>query len=282
MTPTVGSWSLPPEKQTLGNHDVHVWFASLDLDETSVHRLWRTLSADERTRAKRFHFRRDRERFIVGRGLLRSILCSYLATEPERLRFCYDPHGKPHLTSDCGGKTVCFNLSHAQGLALYAVTRHRRIGVDLEYIRSDLVDEQVAERFFAPREVAALHALPASMREQAFFACWTRKEAYIKASGAGLSIPLDQFEVSLQPGEPVRLVSREGDPDEASRWSLKELHPGLGFVAALCVEGHGWELRCLGVEQGVVPSQRVAKSDTSIGVGTQVGVGELESRFARR
>ncbi len=244
MTPTVISWSLPSGKAALGNQEVHVWCASLERDESSVQRLWPTLAVDERTTAQRFHLRKDRKSYIVARGLLRAILGCYLAVEPERLRFCYGPYGKPRLAGDGGGKTLCFNISHAQGLALYAITRHRRIGVDLEYIRPNLVDEQIAERFFAPGEVAVLRTLPACVREQAFFACWTRKEAYIKAKGKGVSIPLDRFEVSLRPGEPAALLSTAWHRAEASRWSLHDLHPALGYAGALCVEGHGWQLRC--------------------------------------
>ena len=229
----------------MGNYEVHVWWAALDREEPAILRLWRSLSADERARSDQFHFRQDRDRYIVGRGLLRSILGDYLAMEPQHLEFRYGPHGKPHLTGQRGGSELCFNLSHANGLAIYAITRNRSIGVDLEQMRAEVQHEVLAGQFFAPGEVADLRALPASKREQAFFACWTRKEAYVKAKGGGLSIPLEHFEVSLQPGAPVRLVSAEEGPAEASRWSLRELNPVPGYAAALCVEGHDWELRCM-------------------------------------
>jgi len=124
------------------------------------------------------------------------------------------------------------------------VTYRRAIGVDLERIRRQPAEEQIAERFFSPREVEALHALPVSMREDAFFTCWTRKEAYVKATGDGLSLPLDQFEVSLTPGEPATLLNTRWDPNEACLWSLRELIPGPGFVGAIAVKGHGWRLAC--------------------------------------
>ena len=244
MTPGSVSWSLPSEMPALGNREVHVWCASLDRDKPSVQRLWPTLADSERTRAQRFHFCQDRKRYIVGRGLLRAILGHYLAVEPNRLQFCYNPYGKPSLDTDCGGKTLRFNISHAQGFALYAITRHREVGVDLEYIRPNLADAQIAERFFAPGEVMALRTVPASAREKAFFTCWTRKEAYIKATGKGVSIPLDGFEVSLRPGEPAALLGTSWDVPEASRWSLRDLYPAIGYVGALCVEGHSWQLNC--------------------------------------
>jgi 4'-phosphopantetheinyl transferase len=129
-------------------------------------------------------------------------------------------------------------------VALYAVTRAREVGIDVELIRSDLKIEQIAERFFSHHEIATLRALPTELRQSAFFRCWTRKEAYIKATGKGLSLPLDQFEVSLTPGEPAALLSTQPDPNEAQRWSLRELTPAPGYAAALAVEGHGWCLAC--------------------------------------
>src|SRR5207244_11453763 len=118
------------------------------------------------------------------------------------------------------------------------------VGIDLEYIRAEVADEPIAERFFASREIAALIGLPAPLRAEGFFNCWTRKEAYIKARGEGLTIPLDAFEVSLAPEEPAALLRVDSDPAEASRWSLQALAPGPGYVAAIAVEGRDWQLRC--------------------------------------
>ena len=228
----------------LDNNEVHVWRASLDLTASHVQILQQTLAPDERARAERFYFQKDRAHFIVARGLLRVILGRYLDRPPDQLRFCYNSNGKPALAKEFNRDTLCFNLSHSHGLALFAVTRGRELGVDLERVRPHLADEQIAERFFSPREVAMLRALPTNMRTEAFFNCWTRKEAYIKARGEGLSFPLDQVDVSLAPGEPVALLSAKADPHEASRWSLQELAPGPSYAAALAVEGHDWRLRC--------------------------------------
>ncbi len=236
-------WSISPRNPTLGDDEVHVWRAALDVHAPHVQSLRRTLTADERARAERFYFQKDREQFIVARGLLRAILGRYLDAEPSQLRFSYSPYGKPSLAGEFNADALCFNLSHADGLALYAVTRGRQLGIDIEHVRADLADEQVAERFFSPREVAELRTFSGSMRPLAFFNCWTRKEAYIKARGEGLSLALDQFDVSLAPGGPAALLSTAGNPLEAFRWSLRELTPGAGYVAALAAEGNNWRLR---------------------------------------
>jgi len=261
-------WNPPPESLTLGRDEVHVWRAALDRSAADRQRLEQTLSLDERARARKFYFSRDRERFIVARGLLRAILGRYLGVEPDQLRFGCSAHGKPFLvgvqvfrglrvqesiqtpeplstrTLEHLGASLRFNLSHSHGLALYAITHQRELGVDLEFIRPEVVEEPIAERFFAAAEVAVLRGLPASLQPEAFFNCWTRKEAYIKARGEGLTLPLDAFEVSLAPEEPAALLSVDSDPAEASRWSLQALAPGPGYVAAIAVEGQDWQLRC--------------------------------------
>ena len=171
------------------------------------------------------------------------ILGRYLGVHPRKLHFFYGANGKPELATVAGDETLRFNLSHSDGLALLAVTRGRQIGVDLERIRKDLAGEQIAARFFSPRETAELHAVPGNAKPAAFFNCWARKEAFIKATGEGLSCPLDLFDVSLVPGEPAALLSVRGDSQEASRWALRELMAGSGYAAALAVEGDDWRLR---------------------------------------
>jgi 4'-phosphopantetheinyl transferase len=244
MTVPGNLWGPPPADLRLSWDDIHVWRASLDQPAVPLEQLERTLSGDERERSARFYFERDRQRYIVGRGTLRIILSRYLAIEPGQLQFRYGTHGKPALALATGGERLRFNLSHSQDLALYAVGCDREVGVDLEYARRVSDIEQIAERFFSPREYAAFQTLSTDQRFQAFFDCWTRKEAYIKAIGDGFSIPLDQFDVSLAPGEPARLMSIGGDPLKASGWSLRELLPAPGFVAALAVEGQGLRLNC--------------------------------------
>jgi 4'-phosphopantetheinyl transferase len=176
--------------------------------------------------------------------VLRAILGRTLNRAPESLSFCYGSHGKPALAGESDGATIRFNVSHSHGIALYAVTRGRELGVDLEHIRFDLEVAEIAERFFSRREIAMLRTLPTELQCQAFFHCWTRKEAYIKARGEGLSLPLDQFDVSLIPGEPAALLGTQPDPSEASRWSVQELFPAPGYAAALAVRAHGLRLTC--------------------------------------
>jgi 4'-phosphopantetheinyl transferase len=240
ITSAVLPWRAPPETVVLGCDEVHVWRATLDQTSPQIQSFLHTLAADERARAERFYFEKDREQFIVARGVLRAILGGYLNRAPESLSFCYSAHGKPSLAGDA----IRFNVSHSHGIALYAVTRGGEVGIDIERIRTDVEVEEVAERFFSQGEVAKLRTLSAEKQREAFFNCWTRKEAYIKARGEGLSLPFDQFDVSLALGEPAALLGTRPDPSEASRWSLQEIIPAPGYVAALAVVGHGWSLTC--------------------------------------
>jgi 4'-phosphopantetheinyl transferase len=242
-------WPPAPGKPVLMDGEVHVWGAPLEQERASVDAFFRTLSPDERERAGRFYFERDRRHFIVGRGVLRNILGRYLDLEPQALVFSYGPKGKPSLAQELvkaapPAVDLRFNLSHSGGLALYAFTYGRDLGVDIEQLRALEDAERIASRFFAAGEVRVFGALPTPLRMQGFFNCWTRKEAYIKATGEGLSMPLDCFEVSLIPGEPARFLRVEGEPAAALRWFLRELDPASGYVAAVCVERQDWTLQC--------------------------------------
>jgi len=238
------TWFAAPERLSLSHGVVHVWRASLDQSPWELAHFQSTLDDEEGSRAERFYFSRDRERFIVARGVLRTLLGRYLDRSPESLSFSYSAHGKPALASESGADAIRFNLSHSHGTALYAVTRGRELGVDLELIRCDLEADQIAERFFSRSEIVTLRALPPGLRMHAFFLCWTRKEAYIKARGEGLSMPLNQFDVSLIPGEPAALLSTQADSDEVPRWSLRNLTPASGYAAALAIQGRDLTLYC--------------------------------------
>lgn len=235
-------WLPPPGDLSLPIDEVQVWRLSLDLPASRVERLRQTLAPDELGRARRFHFEKDRQRFIVARGLLRLILSRYLDVEPSQLRFSYSDYGKPALIPPPTHKMLNFNVSHSQGLALYAITRNRQVGIDVEYIRPVPEIKEIAQRFFSAQENAVLRGLPETVKLEAFFNCWTRKEAYIKARGEGLSLPLDQFDVSLAPGEPARLLRVSGDSKEPCCWSLRAMSPVPGYVAALAVKGKDWRL----------------------------------------
>jgi 4'-phosphopantetheinyl transferase len=235
------NWAPAPADLAATRDEVHVWRIALEPPSTGIEPFLHVLSPDERVRADRFHLARDRGRFIVGRGALRTLLGRYLGTEPARLGFRYGPQGKPALSE---GASLQFNLTHSQGLALLAVAEGREVGIDLEQVRPMADAERIISRFFSPRECADFLALPEPERLPAFFRGWTRKEAYIKARGLGFSMPLDQFDVTLAPDAPPQLLRVEGTPRETERWSFCDLAPGPGFLAAMAVEGVGWRLAC--------------------------------------
>jgi 4'-phosphopantetheinyl transferase len=237
MTSTQDIWQVGPGSPSRCDDEVHVWRFSLDQSPAVGSALWMTLSSDEQDRADRFHFEKHRQHFVIGRGGLRAILSRYVSLRPEQLRFSYSRFGKPALADDAEGETLRFNLSHAETVALCAVTCRREVGIDVEYLRPDFASMEIAERFFSAAETQKLRGLSAEAQPSAFFNCWTRKEAYIKALGEGLSHPLDSFTVSLAPAEPAALLFTESDRAAASRWTLKELPVGDNYVAAVAIEG---------------------------------------------
>lgn len=250
-------WLRAPKHPELPQDAIHVWRASLDLVTPLIEDLRRTLSNDELNRAERFVCARDRDRFIAARGLLRAILGRYLGLSPKRLRFCYGPWGKPALAAKLGGEWLHFNLSHSGDSALYAVSHKKRVGIDLEQIRPIPEFRQLVERYFSSSEKAVFRALSPDRQLGAFYRGWTRKEAYIKAKGQGFAIAPDRFDVSIAPGEPAMMLTVDGDSGEASRWSLCELWPASGYVAALAAEGRGLRVACW---QWVEEEERAARS----------------------
>lgn len=250
-----GSVTLKPSRfpgLALDATEVHLWQASLDERPPDLFESF--LSADELTRANRFHFVKDRSRFVVARGLLRNLLSAYLGVDCSDLRFSYGAQGKPFLVLDSPVQ-INFNVSHTHGRAVFAFTRGRDLGVDLEYVSDDFDDELIANRFFSRAEVLTLRTVPADLRKQAFFNCWTRKEAYIKARGEGLSMPLNQFDVSLRPNEPAALQNNYRDEREVSRWSMQAIPAPEGYVGALVVEGHDWQLKGFSFETSLTLKQ---------------------------
>lgn len=227
-----GNWLPPPDLLDLHPDQVDVWRISLDLPTASTESLGSTLSTDEAQRATRFHFPEDRSRYITAHGGLRKILARYLRCAPRELNFYTDDYGKPALD----GHKLEFNLSHSGEYALVAITQRRKVGVDIERIRSDMEIENIASRYFSQREVSELFALPSEQRIAGFFNCWTRKEAYIKAHGLGLSLPLESFDVSLTPSEPAILRATRPDSNVAARWTLFSLDVASGYASAVAVE----------------------------------------------
>ena len=216
---------------------IQLWYVRLAAAEPSIAGFYRICSRDEQQRANAFRFAKQRDHFLVGRSLLRIILGSYCATHPSQFTFRYGPKGKPFLVSagefPKNDLPLYFNVSHCDGSAVFAFSRNFDLGVDVERVR-DLPDaEAIAKQFFSPYERAQLLSLDPSLRAEAFFNCWTRKEAYLKAIGNGLSSPLHEVEVSLFPGEPP--VLRKLKDANVSQWSLLSLHPHPGHVGALAV-----------------------------------------------
>jgi len=233
-------WLSPPTHPRASHDEVHVWRVSLD--QLQAPKFVALLDDDERLRAARFRFPEHRNRFTVARGALRTILGRYLEVEPVALQFSYGSYGKPALAE--GFPTINFNLSHSGEFMLLAVTRGREVGIDIELIKQEFATTEVADRFFSRREILSLRSQARQLQTEGFFNCWTRKEAYIKARGEGLSLPLDQFDVSLEPARAALLDNRIS-PGEVSRWSLQELHPAPAYCAAVAVEGLSWKLRLI-------------------------------------
>ena len=245
-------WPPPPLNTALGPDEAHVWIASLDRPAECLAPLRSLLNPEELARADRFLQPQHRVRAAVSRACLRALLGGYLRLPPETVEFQFNAHGKPSLPTTHPHSRLRFNVSHSHGLALFAFARERELGVDIEKIRLDRPADKIAARFFAPAETARLRSLPSAQQAQAFFECWTRKEAYIKARGEGLSLPLDSFEIGFGPGIPPSLLGARDEPDAAGRWRLFDLQPFPGFAGALAVERPPCRLRCWRLTQDPV------------------------------
>jgi 4'-phosphopantetheinyl transferase len=228
-----GEFSVPAPASLLQDQ-VHVWRAPLPAPASAIPGLARLLAADENERAGHIRSQALHNDFLFARGMLRTLLGGYLDIPHAELRFAYSSHGKPSLAPPA--HALSFNLSHTEGMVVFAFARQRRLGIDVEKIRRDFQVQPIAERFFSLTELLALRDLPEEQRHQAFFRCWTCKEAYIKARGEGLSHPLHQFDVAVSPAQPVALLSTRPDPGEADRWLLREVPLPSDHVAALAVE----------------------------------------------
>jgi 4'-phosphopantetheinyl transferase len=214
---------------------VHVWWTHRTQAESRLTELQRTLAGDEIERAQRFRFDRDRNQYIISRGLLRELLGRYLQEAPEKLQFRYSDKGKPELLP-ASSSSLRFNLSHSGNLTMLGFAWNRRVGVDVEFMNRNIEAEEISARFFSASERQVLRSLRPEQRVPAFFACWTRKEAYVKATGDGLSLPLDQFDVSLAPGEEARLLSTRPDAREAKSWQMWNVDLDSQYAAAVIVE----------------------------------------------
>lgn len=228
--------------------EVQVWWADLDVSPAVLAAYEPLLAADELERADRLRLEHLRVRFVAGRAILRRLLGEYLRAAPERVVFAYGSYGKPSLAASLAvplaSAPFAFNLAHSQNIAVYAFARAPRIGVDVEQAREVIERDQIVERFFSPRERQALAALPPAQRDEAFFLGWTRKEAYLKALGAGITYPLDGFSVSLTPAQPAVLLEAADLEENREPWTLLAFDPSPQVYAAVAIEGGGWTLHC--------------------------------------
>ena len=216
----------------LHDDELHVWRVGLELADDDFAEFSNLLSTDEHRRAARFHFENDRRRFTAGRGALRFILARYLCCAGNEITFVYGVRGKPALAD----APLHFNLAHSEGLAVIGVTRSGPLGIDVERLRP--VDDFmcIASSYFSPTERKAIAALPPEHQLLAFFTCWTRKEAYLKATGEGITTPLDSFDVTVAPCAPPKLLRREGAPNETARWSFQDLPLGADYLGAVAFD----------------------------------------------
>jgi 4'-phosphopantetheinyl transferase len=227
----------------LPENEVHVWRADLEsIRENEL--FWQeVLSSDEKERAARFHFPADRQRYIASRGVLRMILAAYLDRNARDLVFTYSRKEKPLLSPAYAASGITFNLSHSGGVSLYAISRRRELGIDIEKLGRNSDLQGIARRFFSTFEQQQLAELSGEEKVLGFFRCWTRKEAYIKATGDGLSLPLTDFDVSLAAGSTDALLATRPDDSQARQWELREVPAGSGYAAALCIQGQGCEVK---------------------------------------
>ena len=239
-------WLKAPDNLILGNDEVHIWRADLDLHESFQSSFLKLLSADEKNRAEKFRFDKDSRHFTIARGILRSLIGQYLEINPAEIFFQYSEYGKPAIANN---KSLQFNISHSQNIALFAFTKKFNVGVDVEFVNPDIEVKDIAAKFFSTNEIMNLFALPEKQQTLGFFNCWTRKEAFIKAVGEGLSFPLDKFEVSLEPNKPAKLLTTDWQPEAVSNWSLYSMSPAANFVGSLAIEGMVEKVRFWNWEQ---------------------------------
>ncbi len=237
-------WTSAPRLAALAQHELHVWRATLNVSPSLTCRLESTLNADEKERAEKFLVPQARERFVASRGILRQLLATYLEIEPEKVEFVYGPQGKPSLSPVHNSK-VCFSVSHSREMGLFAFANCGEVGVDIEQVKPDFRGMEIASHFFSSEEIAALAKLPPELGVEAFFGCWTRKEAYVKARGQGLSIPLRSFTISF--ADSKQLLRDE----TGVAWSCCALEPAPGFAGAVVAVGENWSLKCWQWSAGV-------------------------------
>jgi 4'-phosphopantetheinyl transferase len=229
--------------RSLKSNEVHIWYCSLNQHESKLSKFSCLISSDEKLRQKQFIFQNDRRNFTITRGVLRTILGTYLNREPSNIIFHYSNRGKPRIQNDNHKPSLFFSVSHSKDFALYALSRNSEIGIDIENIRDLTEMDLIVEHFFSEREKSIYQKLSESKKREAFFLCWTRKEAYLKAIGVGLYQPLSTFEVSIIPGDPVRLVSINNNTLLASNWTTYNLKIHVDYASACVIKGKNWTFK---------------------------------------
>ena len=229
------AWFKPPETLRVVSGEVHIWGSFLDVDDETIKRLFTLLSAHEQQQALRFHFDRHCRQHIAAHGLVRSILGKYLDIEPKLLAFCTNPYGKPYLFSDQKNSAILFNVSHSHNLSVIAISSGLEVGIDIEYTNREMDFMEIANRFFSKGEINKLKSLSEDLQKDAFFRCWTRKEAYLKGKGRGLSMALDRFEVSLLPNDSPSILASDDSPADVYSWHLYDITPLSDYIGALSV-----------------------------------------------
>jgi len=237
---------------TPAENEIHLWRISLGAELGDVNSLVEVLSPAEQQHAARFHFAPDRRRFVIRRAVLRQLLATCLGQHPSAITLEIGPHGKPAVSGQAGMNGLRFSSSHSGDMALIALACGRELGVDLEQHRLMTDAAEVAKQFFSPAEVIELTCLPLSLKKAGFFNCWTRKEAFVKATGLGLTYPLNRFTVSLAPGKPAQLLKVEDDPDALTRWGLISLDVAPDCSAALVYEGMPAVLKCFSCQATII------------------------------
>ena len=243
-------WLSPPETIELIDDEVHVWLVNAGAKDIPQDVLATSLSEDEKERAARFKFAKDRRLYVAAHAALRSLLADYLRVSADTIHFVSGPHGKPALAPPLAAGGLEFNLSHSQEVALVAVARQRAVGVDVEFVKREFSFDELARRFFTTKEVAALFELPQPLQREAFFKCWTSKEAFLKAKGTGLSGKLDEVAITLAADQQVRINASVPD------WSLAELTLCVGYQGALVVQGNHCPTRCYQWEPPLIATRR--------------------------
>ena len=244
-----GNWLVPPTQLLLTPGEVHIWRVELDQPQREVRRLAQTLSSEELNRSGRLHFESGRKRFITGRGMLRVILSHYTGSAPGELKFKYGSYGKPTLLGPGSTNSrLHFNLSHSEGMAIYAIGLDYELGIDIERVRPMEDVDQIVERFFSARERVLFQQLAPEQQLRAFFKGWTRKEAFLKATGEGLTRPLEECEVTFQPDQAADFLDT-GEESATAGWSLHSLEVGKDYLAAMAIKGLAARLAYWSLEQ---------------------------------